>query len=34
VEHVKTLKDWEPPSDMKEPERLKRIKFNEWFSKF
>ena len=34
VDYVKTLKDWEPPEGMKEPERLKRIKFNEWLSKF
>jgi len=34
IEHVKTLQDWEPPEGMKEPERLKRIKFNEWFNKF
>jgi hypothetical protein len=31
---VNTLQDWEPPEGMKEPERLKRIKFNEWLSKF
>jgi hypothetical protein len=34
IDYVKTLQDWEPPEGMKEPERLKRIKFNEWLSKF
>ena len=34
VDYVKTLSEWEPPQNMKEPERLKRIEFNEWFKKF
>jgi serine/threonine protein kinase len=34
VDYVKTLEDWEPPQNMSEPERLKRIEFNEWFKKF
>ena len=34
LEHVKTLQDWAPPEGMKEPDRLKRIKFNEWLAKF
>ena len=33
-EFVKTLSDWEPPEKMAEPERLKRIEFNEWLKKF
>ena len=34
VDFVKKLPDWEPPKGSKEPERLRRIKFNEWLSKF
>ena len=34
LDYVKTLNDWEPPEKMKEPERMKRIEFNEWLKKF
>ena len=34
AEFVKTLNDWEPPKNMPEPERLRRIEFNEWLKKF
>ena len=34
AELVKTLNDWEPPKNMPEPERLRRIEFNEWLKKF
>ncbi len=34
TEFVKTLKEWEPPENMAEPERMKRIEFNEWLKKF
>ena len=33
-EYVNTLKDWEPPEKMAEPERLKRIEFNNWLKNF
>ena len=34
IEFVKTLSDWEPPETMSEPDRLKRIEFNEWLKHF
>lgn len=34
LDYIKKLKDWEPPSDMKEPERIKRIEYNKWLEKF
>ena len=34
TDYVNTLSEWEPPENMKEPERIKRIEFNEWFKKF
>ena len=34
VDFIKTVKDWEPPDKMPEPDRLKRIEFNEWLKKF
>jgi hypothetical protein len=34
VEYTKTLEDWEPPEGMKDPERLSRIRFNEWIKEF
>ena len=34
AEFVKTLNNWEPPKNMPEPERLRRIEFNEWLKKF
>ena len=34
VEFIKTLKEWEPPENTPEPDRLKRIKFNECLQKF
>ena len=34
TEFVKSLSEWEPPQNMKEPERLKRIEFTEWLKKF
>ena len=34
VDFVKTLNEWEPPENMSEPDRLKRIEFNDWLKKF
>ena len=34
IEFVKTLSDWEPPEKMSEPDRLKRIEFNDWLKHF
>ena len=34
IEFVKTLNDWEPPEKMPEPDRLKRIEFNDWLKHF
>jgi len=34
VEYAKTMQEWEPPENTPEPERMKRIDFNEWLKKF
>ena len=34
VDFVKTLNEWEPEENMHEPDRLKRIEFNDWLKKF
>ena len=34
IEYIKTLDEWEPPKNTPEPDRMKRIAFNEWLKKF